>query len=403
MGTNEGLGKFKEYFMSTYAPFGKVFVRGEGAYIFDVDGRRYLDFCAGIAVNNVGHCHPDVVRAIREQAGRLMHVSNLYIHERELELAEMLIGMTFPGKLFLCQSGAEANETAIKLARKYARAVRNEDRYKVITAEGAFHGRTLGTVAATWQQKYKADFEPLPEGFVHVPYNDLDAVSAAIDDATCAVMVEPVQGEGGIIIPDSEYLPGLRSLCTQRGVLLILDEVQTGFGRTGSLFAFQGQGIEPDIFTMAKSFGGGLPLGGVMATAEVARAFSPGTHATTFGGNPVSCAAAVSVLKIIQGEDLPARAREMGAELAAGLAGLRKLFPELVADIRGRGLLVGMELKKSGMEAVCLCQDEGLLLTCVQERVLRFTPPLTIGKKEIREALVILKKVFGRIAGGAGK
>lgn len=399
MNVNKKHGLFQELFMPTYAPFEKVFVRGKGTVLYDIEGRSYLDFCSGIAVNNLGHCHPEVVRAIREQTGKLMHISNLYIHNVELELAELVAGMTFPGRLFLCQSGAEANETAIKLARKYARAALKQDRYKFVTAMGSFHGRTLGTIAATGQEKYKVDFEPLPEGFVHVPYDDLDAVSEAIDDKTCAVMVEPVQGEGGVVIPKDGYLKGLSRLCADRGVLLILDEVQTGFGRTGTLFAFQREGIKPDIITMAKAFGGGLPLGGVMARPEVAAAFSPGNHATTFGGNPVTCSAALAVLRVMERENLPERAVTMGARLISGLGGMKNDYPELIRDVRGRGLMIGVELIGNGKKAQDLCNSKGLLITCIQEKVLRFTPPLTVSAEEVDSSLEIIREVFQEMTG----
>jgi len=394
------LEKFQRLFMPTYAPFEKIFVRGEGCCLFDEDDRRYLDFCAGIATINVGHCHPEVVRAIQKQAGKLMHISNFYLHRPELDLADKLTKEAFPGRLFLCQSGAEANETAIKLARKYFSGTGRAGRYKIITALGSFHGRTLGTIAATGQDSYRSGFEPIPEGFVHIPYNDLEAAAEAVDDETAAVMVEPIQGEGGVIVPDDGYLSRLRELCNNRGILLILDEVQTGFGRTGSLFAFQTEGIEPDILTMAKAFGGGLPLGGALAGEEVAKAFSPGDHATTFGGNPVTTAAANAVLRVIKIEDLLKRSVEMGARLMARLADLAVSFPSLIVGLRGRGLLVGLELNRSGREVVSLCQSNGLLITCVQGKVLRFTPPLTVTEEEIDTAVDILAVTLQELSGG---
>ncbi len=388
----DGLALFQERFMATYAPFGNIIVRGEGSYLYDAEGRRYLDFCSGIAVSSLGHCHPAVVQAVREQAGKLMHVSNLYIHETELRLAERLIRLAFPGRLFLCQSGAEANDTAVKLARKYARTVLKQDRWKVITAVNSFHGRTLGMVAATGQAKYQAGYEPLLEGFVHVPYNDLDAVAEALDGQTCAVMMEPIQGEGGVIVPDEGYLRLLQRLCADRGALLILDEVQTGFGRTGEMFAYQREEMTPDIMTMAKALGGGLPLGGVLAKPAVAAAFSPGNHATTFGGNPVTCAAALAVLRVMEEESLPFRARELGALLLEGLGRLGEEFPGLVAGRRGVGLLLGLEMTVPAKELMENCRREGLLLSVVQDRILRFTPPLTVSTGEIGEGLAARKE-----------
>jgi acetylornithine aminotransferase len=389
----EGATRFSDLFMPTYAPYPAILSRGEGCRLYAEDGRSWLDFCAGIAVANVGHCHPRVVAAIREQAGRLMHVSNLYLHRRELELAEALLPLAFPGRLFLCQSGAEANETAIKLARKHARTVRGEDRPKVVACLNSFHGRTMGALAATGQSKYHAGFEPLPGGFVHVPYNDLTAMERACDLTTCAVMVEPLQAEGGIVEPAPGYLAGLRDLCDRRGILLIFDEVQTGFGRTGTLFAFQGEGVTPDIMTLAKAFGGGLPLGGVLARPEVAAAFVPGNHATTFGGNPVGCAAALAVLEVIHGENLLENCRAMGARLAARLSSSAARRPDLFSAVRGRGLLLGLETTRGARDLQIRCQEAGLFLSVVQERVLRFTPPLTVTAGEVDEAAGILDRV----------
>ncbi len=391
---HNGTERFAASFMPTYAPFGRVLARGEGSWLFDTDGCRYLDFCGGIAVSNLGHCHPAVVEAVRRQAGRLMHVSNLYLHEVELELAERLLGLTMPGRLFLCQSGAEANETAIKLARKYARAVLGQDRPRVVTAVNSFHGRTMGALSATGQVKYHAGFEPMVPGFHHVPFGDLAALDAAVGPDTCAVMLEPIQAEGGIVLPPAGYLAAVRRLCDDRGALMILDEVQTGFGRTGALFAWQGEGVAPDIFTMAKAMGGGLPLGGAIATPAVAAAFAPGAHATTFGGNPVSCAAALAVLQVMQEEDLPGRAREWGARLAASLSTLAQAHPGLVTDVRGRGLLLGMELSLAARDVQQRCQENGLLISVVQERVLRFTPPLTVTRDQIEQAMSILAPVL---------
>jgi acetylornithine/N-succinyldiaminopimelate aminotransferase len=394
MKIHDGTGLFRERLMPTYAPFPKILVRGEGSHVWDRDGKRYLDFCAGIAVNNLGHCHPEVVRAIREQAGRLMHVSNLYLHEPELELAGRLIELVGPGRVFFCQSGAEANETAIKLARKYARGVLGQDRWKFVTALHSFHGRTMAALTATGQEKYQKGFEPLLPGFIHVPYGDLAAAAAAVDRETCAILVEPLQGEGGVIVPGPGYLRGLRTLCDERGILLILDEVQTGFGRTGTLFAHQGEGVVPDIFTMAKSFGGGLPLGGAFARPEVAAAFSPGAHATTFGGNPVTCAAALAVLRVMTGDGFLERVVHAGHYLSRGLDLLVRDFPERCAAVRGRGLLVGLELNEPARPVADRCQRDGLLLSVVQDRVIRFTPPLIVSDEEIDAALDILTTVL---------
>ncbi len=381
------------YLMPTYRRYPLVLERGEGTRVWDVEGKEYLDFGAGIAVCNLGHCHPRVVEAVKEQAGRLLHVSNLYYIPPQIELAEMLVEHTFADRVFFCNSGAEANEGAIKLARIYARRFMPGERYEIITMRGSFHGRTMVTVAATGQEKVKKGFEPLPPGFVHVPYGDLESLERAVTPRTCGVMLEVVQGEGGVIVPPREYLLGVEDLCRELGLLLILDEVQTGMGRLGTLLGHEAFGISPDIVTLAKGLGGGVAIGALLATEKVARAFEPGTHASTFGGNPLACAAGKAVVKELTKPGFLEEVREKGEyfhgrleALAAGKARVR--------EVRGMGLMLALELDGPAAPVISALIGEGFLTVPAGERVIRFLPPLTVTRKEIDLLLAALEKVL---------
>jgi predicted acetylornithine/succinylornithine family transaminase len=385
-----------KYVANTYARYPIALVRGKGARVWDADGKEYLDFLAGIAVNGLGHCHPAVVRAIERQAKKLLHVSNLYHIQSQAELARELCRHSFADRVFFCNSGAEANEAALKLARRYG-GEHLGGKYEILTAHNSFHGRTLATLTATGQEKVRAGYDPLPAGFRQIPFNDLGAAEAAIDETkTAGILVEPIQGEGGINVADESYMRGLRELCDRRGLLLIFDEVQTGMGRTGKLFAYEHFGVQPDIMTLAKALGGGLPLGAMLAREEVAKSFGPGSHASTFGGNPLVCSAGLAVMKtLLQGGALRNCVR-MGKLLAQGLERLKERF-SVARAIRGKGLILGLELEMEGAKIVDACMDEGLLLNCTAYKVLRFVPPLTITAKEIERGLAILEKVLARL------
>lgn len=400
MGNRDLVALSERYLADTYRRYPIAIVKGEGCRVWDADGREYLDFVAGLAVCNLGHCHPEVVKAIREQASRLLHISNLYHIEPQIRLAEVLCKHSFAQKVFFCNSGAEANEAAIKLARKFFRDG-GQNRYRIITAYGSFHGRTLATLTATGQEKFHRGFEPLPDGFDYVLFNDVEALKKRIGPETAAVMLEPIQGEGGVNLPSDNYLKEVKALCEREGVLLILDEVQTGMGRTGRLFAYEYYGVEPDIMTLAKGLGGGIPIGAMLAREEVAGAFTPGSHASTFGGNPLSTAAGLVVMDLLLREGLIERAERMGSYLLERLEGFKKRFP-FVKDIRGKGLMIGMELTIPGREIVEACLEKGLLINCTCERVLRFLPPLTVSEEEIERMVGILEGVF-RSLDGAGK
>src|SRR3990172_4585432 len=326
----------ERYVANTYARYPIALVRGKGARVWDADGKEYLDFVGGIAVNALGHGHPAVMRAIRQQAARLLHVSNLYHIAPQSELARELCRRSFAERVFFCNSGAEANEAAIKLTRRYG-AERLGGKYEILSTRNSFHGRTLATLTATGQEKVRAGYDPLPAGFRQVPYDDLPAMEGAIDGKTAAILVEPIQGEGGVVVPDPGYLRGLRELCDRRGLLLIFDEVQVGMGRTGKLFAYEHYGVEPDIMTLAKALGGGLPLGAMLAREEVARSFGPGTHASTFGGNPLACSVGLAVLKTLLQGGVLKNCVKMGKFLFHGLQELQRRFPSIIREVRGKG------------------------------------------------------------------
>jgi acetylornithine aminotransferase len=362
----------------TYARLPVLFERGKGCRLWDAEGREYLDFLAGIAVCNLGHCHPEVTRVLCEQADRLVHVSNLFYTRPQAELAEALCARSFADRVFFANSGAEANEAAIKLARKYSLERYGPGRFHVITMKDSFHGRTLATLSATGQEKIQKGFEPLVEGFRIVDFNSVEAVERAVDERTCAVLVEPVQGEGGVRFPDPGYLEGLKALCRERDLLLIFDEVQVGMGRTGTLFAHQREGVTPDVMTLAKALGNGLPIGAMLATEEAARAFSPGSHASTFGGTPLICAVARRVLEIISEPAFLQRVDEVGRKALEKLEGLQARHPAFVKEVRGRGLMLGIELTFPGSDLVRQCLERGFVINCTHDTVLRLVPPLVI-------------------------
>jgi predicted acetylornithine/succinylornithine family transaminase len=369
-------------------------VRGQGARVWDTEGKEYLDFVAGWAVNSLGHCHPVVVNALTEQAKILIHASNQFYTVPQLQLAKLLVDNSCLDRVFFCNSGAEANEGAIKLARRYGKLHLNGAN-EIITAYGSFHGRTLITVAATAQDNHQQPYIPLPGGFVHVNYDSVEAIKAATTNRTCAVLVEPIQGEGGVNVPDDKYLKKVRAWCDEKGILLILDEVQTGIGRIGSLFGYQQYGAEPDIMTLAKGLGGGVPIGAFLAK-ERASVFVPGDHGSTFGGNPLICAAGVATLKFVIDNDIPGKVKKLGQYFIAGLEKLKAKLGFIV-EIRGRGLLLALKFTDNIAEEITLaCLKEGLLVNTVKPDMVRFMPPLIITEKDIDEALGILEVVFSR-------
>jgi acetylornithine/N-succinyldiaminopimelate aminotransferase len=379
----------------TYARYPIALVRGKGARVWDADGKEYLDFLAGIAVNSLGHCHPAVVRAIQQQARKLLHVSNLYHIQPQSELARELCRHSFADRVFFCNSGAEANEAALKLVRRYG-GEHLGGKYEILSAQNSFHGRTLATLTATGQEKVRAGYDPLPAGFRQIPFNDLRAAEDAIDaQKTAGILVEPIQAEGGVVVADEYYLHGLRELCDRRRLLLIFDEVQTGMGRTGKLFAYEHFGVTPDIMTLAKALGGGLPLGAMLAREDVANSFKPGSHASTFGGNPLACNAGLAVMKTLLKDGALKNCAKMSKVFINGLERLLERFP-FVRGIRGKGLLLGLELDMDGTKIVDECMQEGLLLNCTASKILRFVPPLTITAKEIERGLAIVEKVLAR-------
>ncbi|MBM4269572.1 MAG: aspartate aminotransferase family protein [Deltaproteobacteria bacterium] len=384
------LERTDRYIAQTYARSRVAFVRGRGAELWDADGKRYLDFFSSILCTNLGHAHPAVTRAICEQADRLVHLSNLHYSEPQSRLAEKLVEHSFAERVFLCNSGTEANEAALKAARRYGHA--RGGRYEVLTTLGSFHGRTMAMIAATGQEKVRRGFEPMLPGFRYVPYGDVAAMEEAIRPETVAILVEPIQGEGGVVVPPDRYLPGLRELCDRHDMLLMFDEVQTGCGRTGTLFAYEQTGCAPDVMTLAKSLGNGLPVGAMLAAPRAASALDVGAHASTFGGNCVTNAAAVATLEVLTDGGTLARARLASERFRTGLASLAARHPEDLGAVRGRGLLLGLETRSgecaTGIAARAL--ERGLLLNVTAERVLRIAPPLVVSDAEIDEGLAIL-------------
>ena len=394
MTTSSGwISRGQAHIAATYARYPLVADRGSGCRLTDVDGKSYLDFLAGVAVNNLGHCHPRVVAALQEQAGRLLHCSNFFHIPQQIELAEELCRHSFADRVFFCNSGAEANEAALKLARKFATEQYGPERFEIISATQSFHGRTFGTLSATGQAKIQTGFTPTLPGFRYVPFGALDALREAVNDRTCAVLLEPIQGEGGVQVPPAGYLTAVRRLCDQHDLLLILDEIQVGMGRTGTLFAYQQEDCEPDIMTLAKALAGGPPIGAMLARKSCAPALGPGSHGSTFGGNPLVCAAALAVLRVLLDDGVLDNCRAMGRYLRNGLEQLQQRHPDIIA-VRGRGLLLGMELSGSGGDIVSTALERGLLINCTMGNILRFVPPLIISRGEIDEMLEILDSIF---------
>jgi len=372
-------------------------VRGDGTRVWDSDGREYLDFGCGIAVTSLGHCHPRVTGAIREAAATLLHVSNLYHTAPQIHLAKLLCEHSFAQRAYFCNSGAEANEAAIKIARKYAKERMSTDRWEIVATHNSFHGRTLGALSATGQPKYQHGFEPLVPGFKHVPYNDLRSMERAIDNRTCAVLLEPIQGEGGVHVPDDDYLAGVRKLCDQSGALLILDEIQTGMGRTGRLWCYEHSGVEPDIMTLAKALANGVPIGATLIREEIASVFGPGSHGSTFGGTPFVASVALATFTTILDEKLAERAARMGRYLMDGLRTLAGKH-SIVREVRGRGLLIGTGLSRAVGPIVDACREAGLLVLSAGEQVLRLAPPLIVEERDCDRALGIIDGALGKSA-----
>ena len=382
-----------ENIMNTYKRFPIVLVKGSGVKVWDVNGKEYLDFVAGIAVCNLGHSHPQVIAAVKEQLENLTHVSNLYYTEPQAQLAKLLVYNSFADKVFFCNSGAEANEAAIKLARKYAHENMGPDKFELITMKDSFHGRTMATITATGQEKFQFGFTPLLEGFTYVPFNDLQALEARISNKTCGIMVEPIQGEGGVNIPDTQYLARMREICDRHGILLIVDEVQTGMGRTGELFAYEHSGIKPDIMTLAKALGNGFPIGAMLATNKIAKAFIPGNHASTFGGSPLATAAANATVKTMLHEGILEHCRKIGDYFLLQLKKLQQKH-KIIKEVRGKGLMLAAQLNIESGDIVNECLQRGFLIISAGDRTLRFVPPLIITTQDIDQATKVLDEVM---------
>ncbi|MEN6324602.1 MAG: acetylornithine transaminase [Syntrophomonas sp.] len=391
MTNNDIMSKGQDFVMNTYGRFPIALVKGKGSYVWDASGKQYLDFVGGIAVCILGHCNDEITQALTEQAKTLWHVSNLYWIQPQVELAEKLVTASGLDKAFFCNSGAEANEAALKLARKYFYRQKEGQRNQFIVFKNSFHGRTLATLTATGQSKYQEGFAPLPQGFAYADFNDLESVKALLGEHTCAIMVEPIQGEGGIKPAEMPFLRGLRKICDEEGILLIFDEVQCGMGRSGKLFAFQNYGVKPDIVTMAKGLGGGIPIGAMLATNQAASGFAPGDHASTFGGNPLVTAVATKVLEKLSDQDFMDNVKQMGDYL---MEKLQQVSDPRIQAVRGRGLMLGMEFAVEIKELIELCMQKGLLLVGAGPRVLRFVPPLNINQAEVNQAVSILKEAL---------
>ena len=382
-----------KYMFQTYGRFPITLVRGEGCRVWDEEGKVYFDFVGGIAVCALGHSSPVVSRALEEQSKKLVHVSNLYYTRPQTELAQLLVKHSFGDRVFFCNSGAEANEAAIKLARRYSHEMFGSGRHVIISMIESFHGRTMATLSATGQEKVQAGYNPLVEGFKFVPFNDVDSLDHAMDESVCAVMLEPIQGEGGVVCPDPDYLKRVREICQNRKALLIFDEVQVGIGRTGRLFAHEHYGVTPDIMTLAKALGNGLPIGAMLATEEISQVFGPGSHATTFGGTPLVTAVSKEVLQSLIEDGWIEHCRDMGNYFKEKLEDLAQRF-SFIKEVRGLGLILGVELDRPGASIVTACMKEGFLINCVQENVLRFLPPLIVEKEEIDLLVKTLSRVF---------
>lgn len=391
--TNDLIETADRVMASTYSRFPIVLTEGKGCTVRDAEGRTYTDFVAGIGVCNLGHAHEGIAQAVADQARRLVHVSNLYYTKPQTELAEWLVKHSFADRVFFCNSGAEANEAAIKLARKYFKDRGAPERFRMITMEGSFHGRTMATLTATGQEKIRKGFEPLLDGFDMVPFDDLGAVRDAITEETCAVMLEPIQGEGGVQCSGRGYLEGLQELCDREGLLLIFDEVQTGMGRTGRLFAHEHFGVKPDIMTLAKALANGLPVGAMLAKEGVAKAFTPGSHASTFGGTPLVATAALAAAKALLDEGVLENCQRVGQYFKDRLLSLKSKYA-LIREVRGSGLLIGLDLTCNGTPIVRACMERGFLINCIQEHILRFVPPLIIKEEQIDSLIACLDAVF---------
>ncbi len=389
MTTQETIDLFNKYVIANYGRLPRVIVKGEGCYLYDAEGNKILDMFPGWAVSGLGHCHPKVVEAIRKQVGELIHIDNTFYSEPQGELAKLLSERAFGGKCFFCNSGAEANEAALKLARLHTA----KEKYKFITAEGSFHGRTFATVTATAQPKYHEGFLPLLPGFIYVPFNDIKALESAFSDEVAAVMVEPIQGEGGINVATAEYLEAIRRLCDETGAVMILDEVQTGIGRTGKWFGYQHFDVEPDIITMAKALGGGVAIGAMMAKEEIAASLVPGKHASTFGGNCLACAAGIAVIEAIEEDNLLSNAIELGRYIKEKLEQLKQKH-SIIDSVRGIGLMIGIQLTGPGNKIVDKCLAKGLRINCTTGTVIRFMPPMIATKEQIDQAIEILDDVL---------
>jgi len=389
MKINEIFDNYDRYLLNTYTKTPLIFVKGKGIDLTDIHGKIYMDFFPGWGVSNVGHCHPKVMAGVRNQIGKLIHIPNNLYQLPQIKLAKEIIRNSFAGKVFFCNSGAEASEAAIKFARAYGRG----ERHEIITMHNSFHGRTLGALAATGQEKYQKGFEPLPQGFIHVPFNDYEAVEQAVTSRTVAIMLELIQGEGGVNVADPKYVQKLRRLCDERDLLLIIDEVQTGLGRTGTMFAFQQYGIEPDIMNLAKALGGGLPIGAIVVKEKFADVFRPGMHASTFAGSPLVCKAALGVFEAIHSQKLLANCKKMGHLALTELHAWKTENP-CIKDVRGMGLMIGIELTIPGQDVVALCQKEHLLINCTHTTVLRIMPALTVTRKQMMKALAIIKSAI---------
>lgn len=386
------------YIMNTYKRYPVVLRKGRGMKVWSSDGKEYLDFVAGVAVNILGHCNPRVVVAIQKQAQRLIHISNYYHIEPQIKLAKLLVEHSFADKVFFCNSGAEANEAAIKLARKYAKENYSYEKYHIIAAKNSFHGRTFGAMSATGQEKFQAGFEPLVPGFDYVEFNDIEDLKKTITNNTCAVILEPIQGEGGVRIPDKNYLKEVKNLCKNYNALLILDEVQTGMGRTGKLFAYEHFDVVPDIMTIAKGLGNGVPIGAMLTTDEIASAFKPGNHATTFGGNPLVCAAAVATIEtLLEDGFILDQCNRMSKYFFEKLEQLKAEFPYFIKEVRGIGLIIGVELTRECDTIVNACLNNGILINCTMGNVLRFVPPLIIQRKDIDLLVEVLRDILSKL------
>ncbi len=395
MKKHEILESYEKYILSTYSRTPAIFVRGKGMNLIDIAGKKFLDFFPGWGVNNVGHCHPKIMSAVRDQIGKLIHIPNNFYHPNQAKLAKEIIRNTFPGKVFFCNSGAEATEAAIKFARAYGQG----KRFEMITMLNSFHGRTMGALSATGQKKYQEGFAPLLGGFKLVPFNDFDALKSSISESTVAIMLELIQGEGGIHIADQPYLQDIRKLCTEKDILLIFDEVQTGMGRTGEIFCFKHYQVIPDLMTVAKSLGGGLPIGALVVKEQIADTLKPGMHASTFGGSPLVCKAALGTFKAIYRNKMLKNVKVMGKYFLDQLQPLKEKF-KCITQIRGLGLMIGIELNREGKDIVEECFNRGLIINCTQGNILRIMPALNVTRKQINKALRILEQSFIVILAG---